>query len=111
MTLQPVEIERLSDGALRVKWNDGHEGVYPARYLRANCRCAACVEEWTGRQLVNADQIAADIRPVRISPVGAYAIHINWSDGHDTGIYAFDLLRSICPCAGCRGRSQTPAQP
>jgi DUF971 family protein len=108
-----VEIERLNDGAVRIKWTDGHEGVYGARYLRAACRCAGCVEEWTGRQIVIADQIPADIRPVRISAVGVYAIHINWSDGHDTGIYAFDMLRSICPCAGCRGRErrEAPAEP
>lgn len=113
MTQQPVEIERLADGTVRVKWIDGHEGLYAPRYLRANCRCAGCVEEWTGRRLVVVDQIPTDIRPLRLSAVGTYAIHIEWSDGHDTGIYAFDLLRSICPCAGCRGleRREAPVPP
>ena len=102
--MQPIEIEKRSDGGVRVKWRDGHEAVYEARYLRENCRCAGCVEEWTGRSLLHPAGIAADIRPLRLAPVGTYALHIEWSDGHNTGIYAFDLLRSICPCSECRSR-------
>ncbi len=98
---KPVEISKEGDHSIRIKWDDGHEGVYPNTYLRQKCRCAACVEEWTGRVLIDPNSIAKDIRAVRISPVGLYAIHIQWSDGHDTGIYAFDMLREICPCAQC----------
>jgi DUF971 family protein len=34
--------------------------------------------------------------------VGAYGLRIDWSDGHDTGIYTFDRLRAACPCQTCR---------
>jgi len=34
--------------------------------------------------------------------VGSYAIRIDWSDGHKTGIYSFDHFRRICPCDQCR---------
>jgi DUF971 family protein len=106
---QPIEIEKRSDGTIRVTWDDGHEGVYVPAYLREQCRCAACVEEWTGRKMVNAAMIPSDIRPLRISAVGQYAIHIEWSDGHATGIYSFDWLREICPCDLCRtGQWATP---
>jgi DUF971 family protein len=40
----------------------------------------------------------------RLVPVGAYAVQIVWSDGHDTGIYAFESLRGSCPCPDCRAR-------
>ena len=33
--------------------------------------------------------------------VGNYAIQISFSDGHSTGIYSYDHLRKICPCAEC----------
>lgn len=33
--------------------------------------------------------------------VGNYALQIDFSDGHTTGIYSYDYLRSICPCAEC----------
>ena len=33
--------------------------------------------------------------------VGNYAIRLVWTDGHDTGIYAFTMLRAVCPCPQC----------
>jgi len=33
--------------------------------------------------------------------VGNYAIQIEFSDSHATGIYSFDCLREICPCREC----------
>ena len=35
------------------------------------------------------------------TPVGQYAIQLSFSDGHSTGIYSYDHLRSICPCPEC----------
>ena len=102
MKPEPEEIEKNKDGTLRVKWRDGHEGVYPPDYLRLRCHCAACVEEWSGRQLIQPEGIPDDIRPLKLSVVGQYALHIDWSDGHSTGMYSYDFLRSICPCADCR---------
>jgi len=99
----PVEIERLSDQRIRVKWNDGHEGFYTPFYLRNHCRCAACVEEWSGKRLIKEENIPKDISPLKIEGIGHYAIKIAWSDGHDTGLYSFDLLRKVCPCDLCGG--------
>jgi len=36
--------------------------------------------------------------PLKVSLVGAYAIRIDWSDGHSTGIYTYEFLWEICPC-------------
>jgi DUF971 family protein len=33
--------------------------------------------------------------------VGNYAIQITFSDGHATGIYSYDHLRTLCPCPNC----------
>jgi len=33
-----------------------------------------------------------DVEIVRVEPVGHYAVQLVFSDGHDTGIYSFDLL-------------------
>lgn len=98
---KPVEIAKVGDTALRIRWDDGHEGYYTTRYLRGICQCAACVDEWTGEKRIAMDSIPVDIRAMNIQPVGQYAIHIDWSDGHTTGIYAFDVLRKLCPCSAC----------
>ncbi|MBI3088369.1 MAG: DUF971 domain-containing protein [Candidatus Omnitrophica bacterium] len=98
----PLEIGRANLFDIKVKWQDGHESVYPGRSLRLNCPCAGCVDEVTGERVVIASSVSADVKPLGIQLVGNYAISIQWSDGHRTGIYAFDLLRKLCPCANCR---------
>jgi DUF971 family protein len=73
--------------------------------LRLACPCAACVEEMTGRRLLQPGAVPADIRPQSLALVGAYGLRINWSDGHDTGIYTFELLQALCGCPQCRSPS------
>jgi ATP-binding protein involved in chromosome partitioning len=99
----PHAIERRDAGIL-IEWDAaGHSWLYPARELRLACPCAACVEEMTGRAVLDPATVPADVRPVALSLVGAYGLRVRWSDGHDTGIYDFTRLRAACGCAGCRG--------
>ena len=100
-TAMPHAITR-EDAGLRVAWAAvGHEVLYPARELRLACRCAACVEEMSGRPLLDPASVAPDIRPASVALVGGYGLRIRWSDGHDTGIYTFEQLRAACPCPVC----------
>ena len=96
----PVEIGRANQHYVKVVWQDAHVSVYPARELRMSCPCAGCVDETTGRRRLTEAHVAQDVRPLKVELVGRYAISITWSDGHTTGIYAFDRLRKMCPC--CR---------
>jgi DUF971 family protein len=41
-----------------------------------------------------------------VEAVGSYAIRVYWNDGHSSGIYSFDHLRRICPCAECRAKRE-----
>jgi DUF971 family protein len=41
-------------------------------------------------------------------PVGHYAIQLDFSDGHSTGIFSFDHLREICPCPACQQEFNSP---
>ncbi len=50
--------------------------------LRRQCRCAMCVEEMTGRQILRPEDVSEDIKPVDIGSVGNYAVGITWTDGH-----------------------------
>ena len=97
----PHAINRQDDG-LRIEWDqNGHEGFFPARDLRLACPCAGCVEEMSGRPLLDPTNVAPDIRPVSLARVGAYGLKIQWSDGHSTGIYTFERLLRTCPCQRC----------
>ncbi|MEN8375571.1 MAG: DUF971 domain-containing protein [Gemmatimonadota bacterium] len=98
----PGRVEPTEDAArLRIVWKDGHASEYTPRLLRLECRCAGCVEEMTGRALLDPGRIPADIYPLEISYVGNYALRFHWSDGHRTGIYPYELLRTLCPCDVC----------
>jgi DUF971 family protein len=93
--IEPVKITEESENELRIAWSDSTESVYTARELRVNCPCAGCIDEWTGKKLLMDEKIPADISFANISLVGRYALSFDFSDGHDTGIFSFDLLRKI----------------
>lgn len=92
----PSQVTPTEDGArLRIRWADGAVTEYLPRDLRLKCPCAGCVEEMTGRPLLDPASVPAEVYPLEIRYVGRYALQIDWSDGHGTGIYAFDLLRRL----------------
>ncbi|MBI4529784.1 MAG: DUF971 domain-containing protein [Deltaproteobacteria bacterium] len=96
----PVEINHIRQkGVVRITWHDGHIGEYPREYLRGYCPCAMCQGHEGGVKFVD----VPDAGLAEITPVGNYAIQFRWDDGHSTGIYTFDYLRSLCPCPLCSG--------
>ena len=100
----PHAITRRDDGVL-IEWEEGgHQGFFPARELRLACPCAACVEEMSGRPMLDPARVAPDIRPLSLALVGSYGLRIQWSDGHGTGIYTYVQLLRHCPCDGCAER-------
>ena len=103
----PVEINHVkAKGMVRITWDDSHVGDYSLAYLRGYCPCALCQghDAATGRKFVS----VPDAKLSQIRTVGNYAIEFGWEDGHNTGIYTYDYLRSLCPCAGCKGSKETP---
>ena len=91
----------LCGSEIRIEWSDGRSCRYDAKYLRINCGCAQCVEEWSRRKLLDPAMVPADISAVDFLMVGRYAVQFLWSDEHFTGIYPFELLRDLCQCGDC----------
>ncbi|MGH7590230.1 MAG: DUF971 domain-containing protein, partial [Gemmatimonadales bacterium] len=56
------------------------------------CSCAECVDEVSGRALLDPGRVPEDVRPVKLQLIGNYGLKIWWSDGHHTGIYTFEAL-------------------
>ena len=103
----PTEIRRLGVHALRIVWADGHDSEYRNEYLREHCPCAACRQHPTnGLPVLNAQRDA--LYPIRIGVVGRYALSIEWSDGHDAGIYSYQTLRALCRCPRCAAAASPP---
>jgi DUF971 family protein len=89
-----------------INWIDNHESTYPFHSLRAICPCAECKvlyrdENDSQESDPTFDRRKDDLNLVNVNAVGAYALQFEWSDGHSTGIYSWDLLRSACNCEIC----------
>ncbi len=102
MNLAPVSITRGSDRSIQIAWNDQTTTHWTAAELRKACPCATCREKHKATestpQLKKALPILAlaEARPIEVQsmrPVGNYAYHIDFSDGHNSGLFTFELLR------------------
>lgn len=100
MTVQPRELKLLAPDRLWIEWSDGQGREYSASDLRTNCPCATCIEKRTAAKPAELLPIlrveeAAPLRITKMEPLGHYAYSIEFSDGHDTGLYTLELLRSL----------------
>jgi len=108
-----VKIHVKTGLGVDITWVDGHTSHYNFSYLREECPCATCNDERGKKEAFKAaaapgaasfpvlPMFKAKPRAQSASAVGNYAISISFTDGHSTGIYSYDHLRSICPCEEC----------
>jgi len=105
--VQPKDMDWIENGVLGIEWSDGHKGIYPIRYLRQHCPCAACTDELIGELRIKPTRMPMLIAVQDVEALGLYGLRIRWSDGHDTGIYSFDILRNkFCRCPICKAREK-----
>jgi DUF971 family protein len=101
VTLMPAKIERTNADQLQITWSDGQVRVYTPWQLRDGCPCATCRETRAAPPPPVTELpilSPAEAQPLRVAgmkPVGNYAYSINFSDGHNTGIYSLQLLHEL----------------
>jgi len=93
-----------ADHRLTIVWRDGHTSAFDLAMLRKACPCATCNTERQQKRetaelfpILSKDPGTGPPQAIDVKLVGNYALHIRWSDGHDTGIYDFRFLRSLDP--------------
>ena len=94
-----VTFETVNDLML-FKWEDGLESYINLKVLREKCPCANC----EGEKDVFGNIYKGETKPMNensfllkgIQPVGYYALRPFWNDGHHSGIYSFEFLRTLC---------------
>ena len=119
-----VKVHVSSGAGVDIEWTDGHTSHYGFAYLREQCPCAMCNDERQKRAQGQQKDMQLEqgnpspgLPPALSSPllpmykprltakaahaVGNYALQIDFNDGHATGIFSFDFLRTICPCEEC----------
>jgi DUF971 family protein len=98
--LLPKRIDQHDPRHFRIEWTDKRNYLVPFVEVRFNCPCAGCVDEHTGVRTLRREEVPPAVRPENISLVGRYALQINWSDQHRSGMFSFDQLRKICVNCG-----------
>lgn len=96
--LTPTKLQLKRDEKLTVQWSDGQSTELSVRELRRACPCAACKELRQQQAKSRLVVMQASTGPVQVAEaklVGNYALNITWSDGHASGIYSFEYLRSL----------------
>jgi DUF971 family protein len=101
MNEQPAKLEMTGAGQLSITWSDGQVREYAVRELREKCPCATCREKRsappppaTSLPILSAAE-TAPLTIAAMNPVGRYAYGIDFSDGHDTGIFTLESLREL----------------
>ena len=97
--LKPKSLRREGDG-LKIEWSDGVTTFAKWSALRRGCPCASCRDVQSKPsdpfKVLSAKEVAAGpLQPTAMAARGHYAYQITWNDGHDSGIYSLDLLRSL----------------
>lgn len=87
----PSEIKlHQKSRVLEVAFTDGHIFKLPCEFLRVYSPSAEVRGHGPGQEVLQAGK--KDVAITKIEPVGNYAVQLTFSDGHDTGIYSWDLL-------------------
>ena len=85
---------------LVIDWNDGNSVEYSWDGLRDACPCAQCRDEHSSANMNTVDMVFT-LNPVKsfnldsVELAGNYALKLYWSDGHNSGIYGWEYLRTL----------------
>ena len=111
VSFEPEHLAISKSKGIKIDWRDNHHSEYSLAYLRDECPCATCTgahgtepqkSEYSKETAAPFQMYKPTLKMLKVEAVGNYAVRIDWSDGHNTGIYSVDHLRKICPCGECR---------
>jgi DUF971 family protein len=95
--ITPTHIEAIGS-EIAIRWSDGSETYYSMELLRAASPSAENTGErdLLGRKFGGTDQKSfPGVTVTRWRIIGNYAVQFDFSDGHDTGLFGFDMLKKL----------------
>jgi DUF971 family protein len=111
--LTPTNVDLKKDERLLLTWPDGTTSAYSISLLRTMCPCAMCrtiregggdpapKQETGGKKTLSLNLLpgnfSSPLSATNAELVGNYALKLDWSDGHGSGIYSWRYLRDISP--------------
>lgn len=98
---QNIRVHR-DERILELVWDSQNTSRLPFQKIRQDCRCAMCIDEFTGKQLLDPATIPETLGVEEISISGNYALRIRWSDSHDSGLFTWNHLHDLAERLGGR---------
>lgn len=93
-TPAPIEIKlHQKSRQLEIAFADGKSFLLSHELLRVSSPSAEVRGHGPGQETLQTGK--RDVTILNIAPVGNYAVQLDFSDGHDTGLYSWDLLYSL----------------
>ena len=92
MTVSVVDVVLERERSLGVRWEDGRRLDIDLGDLRSLCPCAGGIGIRERGQVV---QAPTGLSAMSAELHGNWGLAIRWSDGHETGIYGWEMLRSL----------------
>ncbi len=95
--ISPDSIQMIGD-EMAIRWSDGSEDFFKMEFLRARSPSAENTGERDLTGQVHGGTTQTSFPGVRVTGwhrVGDYAIQFEFSDGHRTGLYAYDYLKEL----------------
>lgn len=97
--MKPKQIKIIDKDKLSLTWNDDTINSISLNYLRDECPCATCKGEtilFKTFRPPKPTMLSPEMYKIKsIDVVGDYAIQIGWKDGHNTGIYSWEYLKTL----------------
>lgn len=97
--MRPKQIKIVDNDKLSLTWNDDTSTTFSLKYLRDECPCAGCKGETILFKTYRPPKptiLSPEMYKIKsIDVVGDYAIQIVWKDGHNTGIYSWQYLKTL----------------
>ena len=82
------------EGKINISLKNGKVKKIDPYELRLKCKCAGCINEIDGKEILRVDRVPKDVHPTNIVTKGNYAVAMVWSDGHKSSIYPFERILS-----------------
>ena len=90
----PAELKlKRKSRVLEVHFRDGEMFSLPFEYLRVHSPSAEVRGHGPGQEVLQVGKERVGIRA--IEPIGNYAVRLVFDDGHDSGLYSWDLLHDL----------------
>ena len=90
-TPHPTEIKlHQKSKILDITFSDGKKFQFSCEFLRVHSPSAEVSGHGPGQEVLQTGKKMINVR--KIEPIGNYAIQLHFTDGHNTGLYSWDLL-------------------